>query len=150
MHSAFGATMQGLVTIRGFKRQTFVQEKFVGMLEKNAQAWYWWLIGNRWIGFRLDLLCTAIVSCSVIMGVLLRDYIESGLLGLALVYIISLSGQSIIHYESKWLQSNIWIGDVFLLSDPSTLGAGSQRSQPKHVSNPDSVIKKFKAHLIYD
>ena len=33
---------------------------------------------------------------------------------------------------------------------PSTFGPGSQRSQPKHVSNPDSVMKKFKPHFIYD
>ena len=33
---------------------------------------------------------------------------------------------------------------------PGTFGAGSQRSQPKHVSNPDSVIKKFKPPFIYD
>ena len=26
-------------------------------------------------------------------------------------------------YKSKWLASNIWIRDVFLLSDPSTFGA---------------------------
>ena len=51
----------------------------------------------------------------------------------------------ITHYISNWLASNPWIRDVFLLLllDPSTFGAGSQRSQPKHVSNPDPVIKKF-------
>ena len=27
--------------------------------------------------------------------------------------------------------------------------AGSQRSQPKHVSNPDSVLKKFKPSSIH-
>ena len=32
---------------------------------------------------------------------------------------------------------------------PSTFGAGG-RNQPNHVSNPDSVIKKFEPHLIYD
>ena len=39
-----------------------------------------------------------------------------------------------------------------LLLDPTTLGAGfqrSQRSQPKHVSNSDSGIKKCKPHFIY-
>ena len=32
----------------------------------------------------------------------------------------------------------------------TTLGAGSQRLQPKHVSNPDSVTKKFNHHWIDD
>ena len=34
------------------------------------------------------------------------------------------------------------------LSDPSTFGAG--RVQPKHFSNPDSVITKFKSQGMYD
>ena len=33
---------------------------------------------------------------------------------------------------------------------PSTLGAGSQRSEPKHVPNLASVLKKFNPHFIYD
>ena len=59
----------------------------------------------------------------------------------------STTGQHIINYESAY--HNIWIRDAFLLSDPGTQGAGSQQPQPKHVSNPDSVIKKFKPHSIY-
>ena len=39
---------------------------------------------------------------------------------------------------------------MFWLPDPSSFGAGSQRSQPKHVLNLDFVIKKFKPHLIYN
>ena len=48
--------------------------------------------------------------------------------------------------ESKYDLANIWIRDVVLLSDPSTLGAGSQRSnnqitsriqnKPKHSLPP--------------
>jgi ABC-type multidrug transport system fused ATPase/permease subunit len=59
------------------------------MLETNAAAWFWWLIGNRWIGFRLDLM---IVSFAVILGVIVKNSVDSGILGLALVYMISLSG----------------------------------------------------------
>ena len=62
------------------------------------------------------------------------------------------------YYESTWLASNIWIRDVFLLSDLSTFGAGSQWSQPKHVSNPEYhkhvsnpeyVITEFNPHFVY-
>ena len=52
-------------------------------------------------------------------------------------------GPSIKNYKSKW--RNIWIRDVF-----SSQHLWCQGSQPKHVSNPDSVIKKFKPHFIYD
>ena len=57
---------------------------------------------------------------------------------------------SITNYKSKW--GNIWIGDVFLLSDPSTLGAGCP--QPKYVSKSminkmESSLKKLNPHFFY-
>ena len=63
----------------------------------------------------------------------------------ALQTAVSASQPHIIN--QKWLASNIWIRDVFLLlvfvSGPSAFGTGPQRSQPKHASNLDSVIKMF-------
>ena len=49
------------------------------------------------------------------------------------------SKSRIIHHHR--LQLHLDLRCVFVLSDPSTFGTGSQ---PKHVSNPHSVIKKFK------
>ena len=53
--------------------------------------------------------------------------------------------QSNTHWTSKWLASNIWIRDVFF-----TQHLWCRGSQPKHVSNPDSVTKKFNPNFIYD
>jgi ATP-binding cassette subfamily C (CFTR/MRP) protein 4 len=94
LQSAFTTDMNGLMLIRAFgtaasKKQ---HDYFLQMLETNASAWFWWLIGNRWIGFRLDLMCTVIVSFAVILGVVVKNSVDSGILGLALVYMISLSG----------------------------------------------------------
>ena len=58
----------------------------------------------------------------------------------------SMACQSYIRNQNG-LQATSGFEMCFLLSDP---GTKSQRSQPKHASNPDSVIKKFKPHLIYD
>lgn len=92
LQTAFSTDMNGLVLIRSFGKAGAQHDYFLKMLEKNAGAWYWWLIGNRWLGFRLDIMCTLIVSFAVLLGVAVKNTVDSGILGLALVYMISLSG----------------------------------------------------------
>eukprot|EP00041_Stephanoeca_diplocostata_P028981 m.843155 g.843155 ORF g.843155 m.843155 type:complete len:374 (+) comp23472_c0_seq11:3275-4396(+) len=88
----FTASLAGLVAIRAFGAVDDTQATFVRLLEHNAQSWFWWLIGNRWIGFRLDIMCTVLVAVSVGLAMALRDHLDTGLLGLAFVYINGLSG----------------------------------------------------------
>eukprot|EP00038_Savillea_parva_P031360 m.85584 g.85584 ORF g.85584 m.85584 type:complete len:1326 (-) comp9635_c0_seq3:82-4059(-) len=90
--SSYVASIQGLVAIRAFRCEEASQDMFLSKLHTNAQAWYWWLIGNRWIGFRLDLMCTWLLVVTVILAICLRRELDSGLLGLAFVYMNSLSG----------------------------------------------------------
>jgi len=40
-------TMNGLTTIRAFGKSQEQSERLVGLIDGNARAWYWWLIGNR-------------------------------------------------------------------------------------------------------
>mmetsp|Transcript_34101 Transcript_34101/g.79232 ORF Transcript_34101/g.79232 Transcript_34101/m.79232 type:complete len:384 (+) Transcript_34101:3-1154(+) len=64
----------------------------LSLLDANAQAWFWWLITNRFIGFRLDLQCVIIVAFAAFGGSALRSFIPAELVGLAIVQAISLSG----------------------------------------------------------
>ena len=48
MYSAFRATMTGLTCIRAYGQQAQAQRNFEAALARNAKAWYWWLIANRW------------------------------------------------------------------------------------------------------
>ena len=92
LQSAFSTDMNGLVLIRSFGKAAAQHDHFLELLEENAGAWYWWLIGNRWLGFLLDVMCTLIVSFAVLLGVAVKNTVDSGILGLSLVYMISLSG----------------------------------------------------------
>jgi ATP-binding cassette subfamily C (CFTR/MRP) protein 4 len=92
VYSFFSATLHGLLPIRAYRRGAPLQAAFVGKLQRNATAWYWWLIANRWFGFNLDLLCFIMVSATAFLAVALRDGTEPGLVGLALVYVLALSG----------------------------------------------------------
>lgn len=54
--------------------------------------------------------------------------------------------QSTQHYKSKW--RNTWGRDVFCDWIPAPLVPGPKRFQPNHVSNLDSVKKKFQTTLL--
>jgi len=88
----FYATLKGVTAIRAFGRQDATQKRMVSLLQKNAEAWFWWLITNRFIGMRLDMLSALIVGIATFGGAVLRDYVGPNLIGFAVVNTISLSG----------------------------------------------------------
>jgi ATP-binding cassette subfamily C (CFTR/MRP) protein 4 len=65
---------------------------FLGALENYGRAWYWWLMANRWVGFQLDMISTCLLATTVTLGVLLREDMDAGLIGLAIAYAIQVGG----------------------------------------------------------
>ena len=65
-------------------------------LDEYATCWFWWLIGNRWIGFRLDMLCSAVVATVSLAAVALPERgalrLDATVVGLAVTYSLALSG----------------------------------------------------------
>eukprot|EP00928_Gymnodinium_smaydae_P030744 TRINITY_DN22775_c0_g5_i1.p1 TRINITY_DN22775_c0_g5~~TRINITY_DN22775_c0_g5_i1.p1 ORF type:complete len:1287 (-),score=253.78 TRINITY_DN22775_c0_g5_i1:310-4032(-) len=88
----FNTSLKGVTSIRAFGRQSSSQDHMVSLLQGNAEAWFWWMITNRFIGFRLDIISAAIMGIAAFGGAALRSFISSELVGLAIVNTISLSG----------------------------------------------------------
>eukprot|EP00937_MAST-01D_sp_MAST-1D-sp2_P003699 g3699.t1 len=92
----FAASLAGVATIRAFGREAQSDAQFVSRLDANGRAWFAWLICNRWVGFRLDMLSTQMLGSICVFAVLLAWHhpgaVDAGLIGLSLVYAISLSG----------------------------------------------------------
>lgn len=61
LYSHISATLQGLATIRASE----VQDQFTAMYneyqDRNTAASYYYLAANRWLGYRLDLTCAALM-----------------------------------------------------------------------------------------
>eukprot|EP01060_Flectonema_neradi_P015052 TRINITY_DN21738_c0_g3_i1.p1 TRINITY_DN21738_c0_g3~~TRINITY_DN21738_c0_g3_i1.p1 ORF type:complete len:1270 (+),score=193.95 TRINITY_DN21738_c0_g3_i1:46-3810(+) len=91
VYTCFAANLAGITSIKAYQREDAVQHKFEGLLEKMALPWYWWFIGNRWLGFRLDLMCATVVTLLALFGVALRNEVSSSLYALAMTYAMSLS-----------------------------------------------------------
>lgn len=82
-------------------------DTFLEALDLNGSWWMAYLTSSRWVSLRLDFLVTAVCSLTIILAVSLADkvsfvfetiftmlYMKVGeeVLGLALVYIVALSG----------------------------------------------------------
>eukprot|EP01064_Diplonema_japonicum_P011192 TRINITY_DN1846_c0_g1_i1.p1 TRINITY_DN1846_c0_g1~~TRINITY_DN1846_c0_g1_i1.p1 ORF type:complete len:1292 (+),score=330.90 TRINITY_DN1846_c0_g1_i1:83-3877(+) len=88
--AAFSANLNGITSIKAFQKQDEIQHAFGMRLEAMAKPWYWWFIGNRWIGFRLDIMCAVLVTLLSGMGLVLKDTVSTSVYALALTYSLSL------------------------------------------------------------
>ncbi|XP_075422196.1 multidrug resistance-associated protein 1-like isoform X3 [Ascaphus truei] len=92
LYTHFNETLQGVNVIRAFKEQgRFIQESYL-RLNTNQRHYYASFVANRWLSVRCDLLSNFIVFTVAIVGVLFRDSITPGLVGLAVVNSLRLTG----------------------------------------------------------
>eukprot|EP00927_Polykrikos_kofoidii_P042178 TRINITY_DN36031_c0_g1_i1.p1 TRINITY_DN36031_c0_g1~~TRINITY_DN36031_c0_g1_i1.p1 ORF type:complete len:1295 (-),score=157.05 TRINITY_DN36031_c0_g1_i1:98-3481(-) len=88
----FTSSMRGLACIRAFGHGYARQTEITSLIDRNARAWFWWNVTNRFIGFRLDMTCVLILAIATFGGVALRDIMNPQLISLAIVESINLGG----------------------------------------------------------
>ena len=92
IYADFSAALDGLNTLRAYKLEKRITTSFYNQLDKNQRVWHSFLMVSRWLGFRLDFLCTFILVVMVFLSASLKGSYDVGLIGFALVYTLSLSG----------------------------------------------------------
>lgn len=92
IYADFSATLDGLVTLRAFKIQTKVTNKFYSQINDNGRAWFSFLMTSRWLGLRIDLESTLLMVAITFLCVGLRNTLDVGMIGFALSYTMSLNG----------------------------------------------------------
>ena len=80
IHSTFAMVIQGLVTLRAFKRIEFFKYEFMNTLEKCANATFSFNTATRWVGIRLDMVCVFFSVLVTAIGFSQRGQISSELL----------------------------------------------------------------------
>uniref|UniRef100_A0AC34QIF0 Uncharacterized protein n=1 Tax=Panagrolaimus sp. JU765 TaxID=591449 RepID=A0AC34QIF0_9BILA len=93
LYSHITDTVTGLITIRAHRFVERFTELLRSKLENNLIAQYSNLAASQWLSVRLQLLGTFMVSAVSFMAVLeIRlHYVESGLVGLAIAYALSMN-----------------------------------------------------------
>jgi len=72
--ATFTGSLSGLETIRAFDGTGLRQQGFMRKLDEYGRAWYAWLLVNRWIGFRLDMISALVLLLTAVGSVLLREH----------------------------------------------------------------------------
>eukprot|EP00049_Salpingoeca_infusionum_P016291 m.331039 g.331039 ORF g.331039 m.331039 type:complete len:1527 (+) comp16052_c2_seq5:749-5329(+) len=88
----FTSSIAGSRCVKTYHKEAEVHAQFQQSLDRMASNWFWWLIGNRWLGFRLDMSTSLVLTVTTILGVVLKTTTDPGLLGIALAYSMTLSG----------------------------------------------------------
>ncbi|XP_069938780.1 multidrug resistance-associated protein 1-like isoform X3 [Cherax quadricarinatus] len=91
IYSHFGETVQGVSTIRAFRRE----ESFCLASDMKIDNWqkalYTNIVVNRWLGVRLELMGNFITLAASILAVAMRDTLSSGIVGLSITYAINVT-----------------------------------------------------------
>ena len=73
-----------MVSLRAADRVRFFRQEFINNLELGTNATFCYVIANRWIGIRLDILCVIFISLICVFLVTMKGEIEKSLLVMSL------------------------------------------------------------------
>lgn len=89
LYTHFIETLAGLATIRGFGWEANFEEQNRAFLQNSQRPFFFLATIQRWLTMVLDLIVSALGIILAIIAVELRDSINPGFLGLALVNVVS-------------------------------------------------------------
>ena len=78
--------VDGAVTIRAMQRQSLFLQRLSSAIDTNTAALTLFSACNRWLGLRLDLLGSIVAFTAALLCSLLRDSLEPGLAGMAVLW----------------------------------------------------------------
>jgi ABC-type multidrug transport system fused ATPase/permease subunit len=89
LYTHFIETLSGLATIRGFGWEGHFETQNRAFLQNSQRPFFILATIQRWLTLVLDLIVSVLAVLVAILAVELRDSINSGYLGLALVNVVS-------------------------------------------------------------
>jgi len=89
LYTHFIETLAGLATIRAFGWEADFERQNRAFLQDSQRPFFILATIQRWLTLVLDLIVSALAIVLAVMAVELRDSINPGLLGLALVNVVS-------------------------------------------------------------
>lgn len=76
--------INGLVSLRAMSKISYFRSEFQNSLQFNTNATFCYVIANRWIGIRLDFLCTIFMVAITIFVIMLKGKADTPLLIMSL------------------------------------------------------------------
>lgn len=123
LYTHFTESLLGLHTIRAFAwSQTLVSRNTIH-IDTSQRPFYLLLCLQRWLGLVLDLIVAALATILISLAVTLRQSMNTGLLGVAMVSIVSF-GQTLSYFITYWTMLETSMGAIsrtkqYMIETPS-------------------------------
>jgi len=92
VYAQFSETLSGISTIRSFDREEDFIEQNNLKIDANTRAYYVLTVSNRWLGMRVELIGSAVVTLASAFAVISRNSLQPGFAGLSISYALQLTG----------------------------------------------------------
>ncbi|XP_025906528.1 canalicular multispecific organic anion transporter 1 [Nothoprocta perdicaria] len=84
IYSHFGETVSGLSVIRAYGHQERFLQHNENTVDTNQKSVYSWIVSNRWLAVRLELVGSLVVFFSALLAVISKGTLEGGIVGLSI------------------------------------------------------------------
>uniref|UniRef100_UPI00358E52C2 ATP-binding cassette sub-family C member 2-like n=1 Tax=Myxine glutinosa TaxID=7769 RepID=UPI00358E52C2 len=108
IYSHLGETLSGLPVIRAYGHADRFLEHNRKIVDTNLLSVYLWIVANRWLAIRLELVGTLFVFFAMLFAVLSRQSLMGGIVGLSISYALNVT-QTLnwLVRETSELETNI-------------------------------------------
>ena len=84
IHNTFALVINGMVSLRAADKIRFFRQEYINALELGTNATFCYVVANRWISIRLDVLCILVVTFLCCFVVYMKGSIDTALLVMSL------------------------------------------------------------------
>ncbi|CAI5465305.1 unnamed protein product [Closterium sp. Yama58-4] len=92
IYAHFAQSLQGVVSVRAYGAAPAFLHHFIALIDTNHRAYIQFVHAGRWLGIRLDLCASALVTLVAILVVVLHGSLPAGYAGVILVQSLQLTG----------------------------------------------------------
>ncbi|CAI5958721.1 unnamed protein product [Closterium sp. NIES-65] len=92
IYAHFAQSLQGVVSVRAYGAAPAFLQHFIALIDANHRAYIQFVHSGRWLGIRLDLCASALVTLVAILVVVLHGSLPAGYAGVILVQSLQLTG----------------------------------------------------------
>ncbi|ETS81268.1 hypothetical protein PFICI_06270 [Pestalotiopsis fici W106-1] len=149
----FTESLDGLTTIRSFGWTAVFAEKSRHLLDRSQKPYYLLFCIQRWLVLVLDLIVACLAIILVGLAVALHTRVDPGLLGIALVNMISLS-HSLTSLVQYWTMLETSLGAIariknFAEETPAEKSPSEQKREPSATWPETGALRFQHVHASY-
>lgn len=116
LFGGFLDTFAGLATIRAFSWTSTAERQLLASLDVSQRPYYLLFCLQRWLTLVLDLVTAGLATLLMGLAVVLRDSMDAGFLGVAMVSVMSF-GQIVSALILQWTNLDTSLGSVRRIAD---------------------------------